>query len=176
MILTKEQIYKLFCHRTDTFAVQSKTGAYYPVKREITLDDIQNHLDGKITIGVYCLAKDNTVKWSCVDLDGDESDLRQTDLKSQQIYELFKDYPRIREFSGRRGYHVWIFFKNPVPAIFAKTLVKARTHLVGSTNFEIFPKQVELNEARLYGNLVKLIYAVHRVSQKRSEILDFSGL
>jgi len=176
--LTKEQMLKLFFHRSDVFSTQQENGAYFPTKRSPTLEDIQKHLDGKITMGAYCLRQDNTIMWACVDLDG--SDLRQMKKEADHIYELFppNNYikGRILEFSGRRGYHVWVFFKHPVPAEFGQKLVKARLNTIGMLKYEVFPKQTELNENRKYGNLVKIPHALHRVSGKRSEILKMEGI
>ena len=71
--LTAQQMLDLFVHRSDVFARQYENGAYYPVKRPITIADIEKHLEGDATYGLYCLDTDNTVKWACVDLDGDTS-------------------------------------------------------------------------------------------------------
>ncbi|MDX1279353.1 TOTE conflict system archaeo-eukaryotic primase domain-containing protein [Oceanihabitans sediminis] len=178
MILTKEQIYNIFVHRKDVFATQQKTGAYFPTKRPITLQDIKKHLEGEVTIGLYCLKPDNTVKWACVDIDGQEteSELRRMEIEANSIYNLFPDFARMLEFSGRRGYHIWIFPKQPLQAEYIKTLVKSRLNRVGLNRHEVFPKQTELNETRKYGNLVKIPCAIHKVSGKRSQILKMEGL
>ena len=80
------------------------------------------------------------------------------------------------EFSGRKGYHVWIFFEPTIQAEYAQKLVKARLNRIGSNRHEVFPKQTELNASRKFGNLVKLPLALHRVSGKRSEILMEEGI
>ena len=54
MILTAKQIKELFVHRKDVFAKQLPNGAYIPVRREITDDDIDEHLKGNKTYGLYC--------------------------------------------------------------------------------------------------------------------------
>lgn len=169
--LTSEELYKLFVNRTDVFSTQQKNGSYFPTKREITLPDIDKHLKGEITIGVYCLDKESKVKWACVDLDGD--DLEELKINGLIIYNQFRDFKRMFEFSGRRGYHVWVFFEDKVPAEYAKTMVKARLNRIGMANHEIFPKQTTLDSTRLYGNLVKLPLALHKGSGKFSEILKF---
>jgi len=169
MKLSKEQIYNLFVNRKDLFSRQTETGAYIPVRREITLDDIEKHLKGEMTIGLYALDTDNKVKWACVDLDG--TDLEQLKTEAMIIYNQFKDFPRCLEFSGRRGYHVWVFFKPRVTADYAQKLVKARLNRVGLGQHELFPKQTSLNDNRSYGNLVKLPLGLHRSSNNRSEII-----
>ena len=176
MNLTAEQLYNLFIHRKDVFSEQHPSGAYFPSKRPITMEDIQEHLEGKKTIGVYCLNTDNTVKWACIDLDG--ADLRQLELEAEEVYSLFpiKQFGKILEKSGRRGFHVWVFFKTPIPALYAQKIIKSYLNRVGMLKYEVFPKQTELNEGRKYGNLVKLPLGIHQKTGKRTEILKMEGL
>jgi len=169
MKLTSQELYDLFINREDVFAVQSKKGGYFPVKRKIEISDIDKHLLGDITLGVYCLDKDSKVKWGCVDLDGD--DLVDLKKKATIIFNLFSDFKRMLEFSGRRGYHVWIFLEKKQSAEYIKTMIRSRLGRVSLNNYEVFPKQTCLNETRQYGNLVKLPLGKHLGSGKFSEII-----
>ena len=181
MIFTAKQIFEIFIHRKDVFSTQQKSGAYFPTKRPITLEDIQKHLDGKITIGAYCLDIDNTVKWACVDIDGDktltpEQNKKKEYPKSVAIYNLFPDFGRILEWSGRKGYHVWIIFDKSTLASFAQKLVLARLNRIKMGHHELFPKQVTLNINRKYGNLVKIPNSIHKITGLRSEIIKMEGV
>jgi hypothetical protein len=169
MLLTSEDIKNLFFYRKDVFAIQLPIGSYIPIKRPVEIADIDKHLEGTETLGAYCLDVDNKVKWACVDLDGE--DLISLLVEANKIYDIFPDFDRMLEFSGRRGYHVWLFFKEPVFAEYAKTLVKARLKDINLDRFEVFPKQTELNEGRKYGNLVKVPLGLHRKSGRKSEII-----
>ena len=172
--LPAEAIYTLFVHRKDVFAEQMSSGIYIPIKRPITILDIREHIKGEKTLGVYCLNTDNTIRWVCIDLDGD--DLAELDLISKVIYDNIEG-PKMREFSGRRGYHVWFFFNPPILADLGKRIILSRLHkLTGLGKYELFPKQTSLDPGRLYGNLVKLPLAKHRVSGKFSEILQMEGI
>ncbi len=204
--LSAEEIFNIFVHRKDVFAKQQPGGYYYPERRPITLEDIENHMSGKETYGLYCLNHDNTIKWACIDIDikkkckkcrdkgvyidekdwkwvcpkcgfkEEEAELRRVKAEANIIFDLFEDFPRILEFSGRRGYHIWIFFKNPVQASFGQKLVKSRLNRVGLGYHEVFPKQTELNEGRKYGNLVKIPQGFHKHSGQKSRILKMEGL
>jgi len=176
-VWTTEMILKTFFHRSDVFSTQSRMGSYFPVKRPITIDDIEKHISGEITIGAYCMGLDSTVTWCCVDIDGkeDEESLMMMRLRGEKIYDLFHDFGRILEFSGRRGYHIWILFKEPMLAELAVRIVKARLNKADCLGHEIYPKQTELNEGRKYGNLVKIPFAIHKVSGKRSQILRYEA-
>jgi len=178
--LTAKQIMDLFVCRSDVFACQTSSGAYYPTRRPITEADIEKHLSGEITIGLYCLDTNNTIKWACIDMDGDKKLKPEENKKllypeAVTIYNTFKDFPRILEFSGRKGYHIWIFFNPRMTADYGQKLIKARLNRIGLNRHEIFPKQTELNENRKYGNLVKVVQAVHKKTGLRSEILKMEG-
>ena len=168
-----EDIMSLFFFRRDVFAIQYDGGAYKPVYRSITIKDIQEHLLGNVTLGAYCI-KDNMIRWACIDIDGKEDGSENEKLleNAEDIYRLFPDFLRMLEFSGRRGYHVWIFFDEPVTALYGKTLVKSRLNTVGMNKFEVFPKQVVLSQ-KGFGNLVKIPLAKHKVTGKFSKILKF---
>ncbi len=170
-----KEILDLFFYRADVFAEQQMNGAYFPTKRPITTQDIEEHLKGVKTIGAYCLRPDNTVKWGCVDIDGDENNLLESELEGRFIYKQFPEFKRMLESSGRRGYHVWIFFDKPVYASYAQQLIKARLNKIGMLRHEVFPKQISLNEFRKYGNLVKIPLGTHRFSGKKSEILEYEA-
>ena len=87
--------------------------------------------------------------------------------------------PHAIEFSGRRGYHVWIFFNRPLPASFVMKLMPLITikqnpklSATGESDFyEFFPKQATTSNKGL-GNLIKLPLGLHRVSEKRSYFID----
>ncbi len=179
--LTPQQLMDIFVNRADVFAVQSTTGAYFPVKRPITLDDIKKHNEGKHTIGVYCLTPDNKVSWACVDIDSESKgasvfEVLMLKKEAYRVYESFEDYPRMLEFSGRKGFHIWIFFKNKEYASFAQQLINSRLNRLKIYGHEVFPKQVELNEDRKYGNLVKMPQAKHKVSGIWSKIIEMEGV
>jgi hypothetical protein len=199
--MNAKEIYDTFVNRKDVFAKQQENGMYFPERRPITIADIEEHLSGKVTYGLYAMNTDNTVKWCCIDIDvkkkcgkcksegayikdgeakwicpacgfvEEDRELSITREIAETIFDIFPDYKRILEFSGRRGYHIWIFFKKPTQALFAVKIVKARLNRYGLNRFEVFPKQTELNEGRKYGNLVKIPFAVHRASGQRSIVL-----
>lgn len=173
--LSEHDLFNLLVNREDVFAQQLDNGAYNPIYRKITIDDITKHLKGECTLGLYCLDKDNMVKWSCIDIDGGSSisELRRMSIIGDVIYDLFPEFNRIKEFSGRRGYHIWILFNKKTPASFAIRLIKARLNKAGLNKYEVYPKQIKL-VGKGFGNLVKIPYALHKKSNKRSFIEKMS--
>jgi len=79
-----------------------------------------------------------------------------------------------REYSGFKGEHVWVFFKEPLNADLVKTVF---THLLNDVSMvddnmhiELFPKQSVLNGGP--GSLVKPPLQIHLKSGKQSYFID----
>jgi hypothetical protein len=73
------------------------------------------------------------------------------------------------EFSGRKGYHVWVVLKDYVPNAELRRLGRAALVLAGHPSAtEVFPKQ---DEVRDLGNLVKLPGGIHQVSGKPNNFI-----
>jgi len=160
----------LFVNRNDCYTVQQEgKNEYIVVKKPLAPEIISGHLAGLITIGVFQInPENNKVKWICFDFDGNV--LTDELEKAKKLYErlLKNDYHPLLEFSGRRGYHVWLFIES-VDASVARMFAKDIS--VDIDVDEIFPKQdkIEPNE---FGGQVKLPLGIHRVSLNRSYFLN----
>lgn len=181
-----------FVGRSDVFAEQSKSGAYYPVRRPLTDGDIEEHLAGLWSIGTYTItpvgdiipdAGKFYVNYVVFDLDTyDEKYLHVL----MQCVEWACDpdaeaYPYLMlEKSGGKGYHIWLFFDGRVEAYRARAwldenfwpLYRSREYSV--KGLEVFPKQDSVSEGGL-GNLTKMPFGVHAVSGKKSELVGYHG-
>lgn len=186
-----EAIMSLFVSRDDAYAVQGSREeieagrAYCKVDGPITRALIQDHLDGKTTIGTYFInPKTQTTKTIVWDLDvevkeplqGDEWKKIVRDLKPQadKILDVIKKHDldlaaTLIEFSGAKGLHIWLFFDPPIPSILAYALGRKIVEQAG-VKAEVFPKQKELLKS--YGNLVKLPLGIHHGTGLRSVIYD----
>lgn len=122
----------LFVHRSDVFARHySAKSIWYPVKTKdksnfmpLETYNLFNHLNGLHRIGVYSTALDNTVKWIAADFDDNELAFTHclatyNKLKEHNIFSWME-----RSNSGK-GYHLWIFFTEPVLAKTARRLMLA---------------------------------------------------
>ncbi len=184
----------LFSGREDCFARQwankkeYKQG-YVPVRRPMDPEDVEEHLSGRKTYGIYLLRSDATVKTAVIDVDvaskfrtgklsSEEKRLitRERDYLLSRIPELAQEQGLIPviEFSGGKGFHFWFLFESPIPAGEAKAYL---TYMAGplatdisSFNLEVFPKQDHLTGKGM-GNLVKLPLGVHRLTGKRSRFI-----
>src|SRR5687768_8538614 len=101
---------ELFVHRSDAYALQTKSGSYFARKAPVTRELIVSHLKGELTAGFYAMDADSSVRWLA--LDGDRSD------SLEQLQEAWKrlDQLQIPSYleASRRGGHLWLFF-DPLP-------------------------------------------------------------
>lgn len=153
-----------FIHRRDIFAVQTKAHEkwiFLPHREELTDKILARHLDGRITIGAYP-GSDSTTKWLVIDIDTrDERELRRVIDAYEQ-----RRVPFLLEHSGRKGFHLWTFFNEPVANRAARSL---GAPLAGK--HEVFPKQDHTSKDSP-GNLVKLPLGVHRATGTWCVFLD----
>lgn len=181
VIYSKSELLRLFVCREDAYGEQGYDGSYFKVNGIISDTLLQNHIDGKITIGAYCLNTKNKVQWICFDVDahpkdGDtEEDILQKQQKAEQeknaLCKFLDDVmiPYILEASGTPfSYHVWLLLQ-PVEAVKAREFGKAILKELGIKKMEVFPKQVQISRQG-YGNLVKLPFATHRKTGNQSRI------
>lgn len=147
--------------------------SYYPIDALPSLDEIEQHLEGTLVLGSYTLRPGNVVGWICLDVDS--SDLSKARNITTAIVEKLNEAgvePGV-EFSGNKGYHIWIFLEKPVDAARAKAFgVKVREAVgaptTGDPHVEVFPKQAKLTESSPLGNLVKLPLGRHPKTHKQS--------
>ncbi len=164
---------KLFVNREDVYArgyLQNKRMAYTKTLKPITEQLLQDHIDEKITIGVYQL-KGKKIKWPCLDFD--ENTKEDWERAQNLFIELRKQgFHPLLENSGGGKYktHIWIFCDcealNTILWLenFCKEM-QLRPH-------EIFPKQNTLDKNLPFGNLVKLPLALHLASKRKSYFMN----
>jgi len=162
-----------FVNRDDTYAIQNPDGSYYRVDAPLTDDVLLSHLQGNTTVGVYQIKpEENMVKWLCFDVDSKEivevERLRDSIVKSGFCA---KDNILVED-TGGRGYHLWIFFEPPIPALVAY-YVGRKFEQQSKVKCEVFPKQ---RVVEAFGNLVKLPLGVHRKTGQRSTFVGVNSL
>lgn len=153
-----------FMGRLNPFAMQTSQGGYIPIHRKIILQDLIDHLKGIKTYGTYVIREDGMINFTVIDIDGIPGDDMKIWLTvAQRIVPLFPEFKRCLEFSGRRGYHVWIFTDNPEYPQFMRELVKSRLRTEGFRNIEIYPKQNKVDPLhKKLGSLIKLPCGKHQ--------------
>lgn len=149
---------------------------YAPVEVPLTAELLQDHLDGKIVLGSYQLIQgSNVVRF--LGWDVDSTDRKVAREQTLQILKHVKNIPHVVEFSGRKGYHILIFLKEPMPATEAKRIVDwvrdtEGLAISGESHVEAFPKQDRLQKSKPKGNLLKIPLGKHPRSHEYSLFID----
>jgi hypothetical protein len=188
----------IFKGRDDIFARQwiDEKGrrGFSPVDHSLGINEIKDHLDGKETLGLYLLDKEDQVFLSVIDIDIDKKALLEhaNDIEKQQkLHQLtHKDavkvasicddlgIPMLIEDSGYKGRHLWFFFEKPIQAKLARTFLKFIIEKAGEPESgihrEIFPNCDKL-KGKGYGPLIKLPFGIHKSTSRRCLILDRNG-
>ena len=186
--ISKDQISlfsKLFIARNEPFVEQflyEEKLTYWKIPRAISDKDISNHITGYRTFGVYVTSPNNTCRFIAFDVDipktnsiNDETEKEVRNkilrLKVAAMNLGIRKNQIIVEFSGRRGYHAWLFFENEIPCYqaysFAK-LIKSKS----SVDCEFFPKQDRIDPVTGLGSAIKLPFGIHKATNQRSVIVD----
>lgn len=126
-----------------------QTGRVRQVKEPVTDAVILDHLTGRQSYGVYLLVG-NTIKALAVDFDEDDLGLPVA------FVTIAKDYgiPAYIERSKSKGYHVWIFFEQFIPAYKARIVAGQILADMKKPHTEIFPKQDALSPNTISGNFI----------------------
>ncbi len=180
----KIRFLNLFKGREDYFAFQG-TNYYRPVNLRFSEYHLERHLNGFATFGVYVLTKDSHCNFICLDIDIPKDKLTDVDFKDSkakfdylkkqllELVDIFKKNLRIKEDfllfedTGGRGYHIWIFFEEPIKGEDALRIYKIIKNYT-DIDFEFFPKQPSINKKRKFGNLIKLPLGTHQSYEAKS--------
>ncbi len=138
------------------------------IKKPLTDTEIRQHIKGIERRGVYPLSPDimdgSGVFWGCADID--DGDLN----KAQEVQENLNHIgiPAYIERSKSKGFHVWIFFSEPIPAKITRAIL---AYAVEDHGYEIFPKQTAIAPGG-YGNYVNLPFFGADAKEGRTVFLD----
>ena len=187
---------ELFAGREDMYARESVTeeGKRHSEHVPEPLDGnvLIRHLSGEETIETYIARNNNTVHYLAVDVDvsrkvfleenGDrfEAYLRSALIWAGRVKDILKQMglEAYTEFSGFRGYHVWIFFSEWVPIRYAVSLaelIKGRMEdIPQEIQIEYFPAKTKKQQG-CSGQKMKIPYGLHLNSGKRSYFCEKDG-
>ena len=150
---------------------------YRPKDREsggpllLTDKTIADHLDGKITIGLYAINPQNQrCKW--VAIDADYSTAMDDLIKLQ--YQLTQDRVESALEMSKRGGHLWIFLALPLLARKCRIYIYDLAQKLGvpvkgsglAEGIEVFPKHDEIQEGA-FGNALRGPLGIHRGAKRR---------
>lgn len=171
--------FQLFVNRL-AYTVQSdkpdSNGKHYYYRpkdgRQLSLETVREHLNGRLTIGLYALnPQTQCCKWVAIDADYENA---LEDLLKLQ-WELRQDGIEAALEKSRRGAHLWIFADKPVLAQHCRIYIynlalRLNVPVKGSSGLaegiEVFPRQDQLGPGE-FGNAIRGPLGVHRAAAKR---------
>lgn len=144
-----ESFYGLFEGRADHYGSEwgscEEGDAYKAVER---------HLVDRTPCGIYPMREaDNHVKWGCTDIDTGSMDEARTIYRALNLMEL---HPWL-EVSRSKGYHVWVFARDWVPAAAMRRAFLHAHQAIDLEAKEVNPKQEKPGSKGL-SNYVRLPY------------------
>lgn len=183
LVQTADSLELAFVNREDHYGQQYKTlqgASWRKEKGCLNAEKLIEHVQGSATYGSYQLGLDDTVIWSCLDIDSHEGNrpitdeiIEQTQADVKNVVAILRRYnvPFLLEASGSPGsYHVWIFLSRTKTynAYRFVRQVKAEAGI----KCEVFPKQKTFGKDGKYGNLVKIPICVNQKCGGRSVFLN----
>lgn len=197
--LTAQKMMKIFVGREDIYSLET---IGYGRKRETELQaiplseqKIYEHLLGKVTIGTYIQRPNSTVKYMIIDIDISKKIVLQYEKNSctyqnylekawKKAVEVLKILHSFGmegyiEYSGGRGYHVWIFLTEWIPVRYANMFcevvqVKLEKCPEDDITIEFFPNKTRMKPGK-FGQIMKLPYGYHVKTGNQSYFLDETG-
>ena len=193
-----ENILRLFVGREDVFAKETldvhgrrkKEIDYRPLTERI----VAEHLNGKSTIDTYIQRPNATVRFMVIDIDISKRIILTVNRSSdgfQHYLQKALDYAAevkkvlahwgIRaciEYSGNRGYHVWVLFTEWIQTRYANLLwdaLEASLKKDEDITIEFFPNKTRVLDGKKMGQVIKLPFGIHIKSGERSYFLDEEG-
>jgi hypothetical protein len=169
------QMRYLFRGRTDMYgAIHGEA-----IKADLTADVWRQHLEGQGSAGVYPLVKTASgprVAWGCTDIDGNKDD---PDAYSQTLPLARNMHKTLRllgitswvEITKSRGFHVWVFTEDYVPAEHMRHALLLAHQAAGVSPVEVNPKSLTGGKAG-NGNYVNVPYARVFADVGRRVVLD----
>ena len=173
-----------FCHlfRGNALAKETADGEFRPWRGEdgtpvpangiIFEEAIRGHLGGPHRLGVYPLMEVKgsphcNVGWLAVDWDeGDVSFVHAVNVR-ELLAQL--GITAWVEISRSKGYHLWVFLEENLPAQMGRNAMFAACQLVDSPTKEVYPKQVTM-PAKGFGNGIRLPYALSRPEGRQEAV------
>jgi len=177
------EIQSIYFQGRKSYAIARVEGgvlSYYPVEGTPSDAQIYQHLEGEIALGSYTLLPDSTVTTLVFDVDAKPftpANREKARNITKDLSDRLGDLPHAVEFSGGKGYHIIVYFDEPVPANVVREKGQSLRELMGvpsdgTPHMEVFPKQDKLTDRSPMGNLVKLPLGVHPGTKARSEFVD----
>lgn len=159
------------CYMVDTTEMLEYKKCSEPISDEM----LKSHFDGDIVLGkrLNCDGKSNIL---VIDIDNKNNIKKAKEIAEKIQYDLEKrGIVAYVEFSGNKGYHVWILFNEFIAIYKLNNYIENVINVLGikEESVEIIPKYNKLSETQ---EIIKLPLGIHPISKKKSYFLDINSI
>ncbi len=190
-----QHYWKLFVGREDMYkrveVLESGKINYMPVMQPLTPKELKSHLSGEETLATILQRNNNTVKYMVFDIDISKKELLAAsgnqELREELLQLALKKAAEIQkicrnlgltayvEYSGGRGYHVWIFFEEWIAVRYANLLqdivLAKQQSYEAHLGVECFPNKTRVKGDKI-GQGLKLPWGRHFQTGEFTYFLD----
>ncbi|MBD1862412.1 MULTISPECIES: DnaB-like helicase C-terminal domain-containing protein [Trichocoleus] len=181
-----QQLYRLILHEhQQLYAVwQAADVLQSQYERSLTPETVFAHCQGRQTISIRLLQPGtNVAKAGCIDFDapkdGSDAQALQAVLHlAQRVQQAAheRNLSTYLEFSGRRGFHLWLFAQAPLPGATWMRSLQNLCYLAGYKPKEIYPATATIApDGKASGRPIRLPCGVHQISGKRNGFLPLQA-
>lgn len=169
-----EYLYHIFVINPSVVAIQKPDGRYVTTKVSFNSFLIEQMLKGGYSLGVYQQQTyKDTMRWVCFDFDCEDTQDLEC-LRKEYIIKFVRKLEKlginyIAEFSGRRGFHIWIIFDSIISKNLGYKIVNMLSkdfysdiYTDNRFGIDLFPKTTSGNKKNKYGLQVKLPLSKHK--------------
>lgn len=188
-----DKLFNIFYVDSHKYGMQQDNGSYKLIKQKIspvTVEDMLKHQKSLLTYQELHIVDNAFIKWICIDLDIIKSEIDTNEVNIENLTavkkttDLLSDYldsiniPHLVEFSGRRGFHIWIVFERNITKEEGYNLINyiyknTRDKFEKNITADLFPKTPYVNKrSKGIGYGVKLPLSQNKVSNKLSFFLE----
>ena len=165
---------------------------YEMIKLPFTEQELREHLEGRKTLASYLQRSNHTVKYMVFDLDISKKTLMEIG-ENETLFHQYMEKVREKtasitavlkqmgmhgyiEYSGYRGYHVWVFFSEWIAVKYVNLLqdiiiAKAGTKEAEGIVLESFPNKAKIKENQ-FGQTMKLPWGILYISGNRTYFVN----
>jgi len=146
--------YTIFRNGKKNITKNKIEGSVRTIRGPVTSDLWSEHLEGKKSIGVVPITDEGISYFGCIDIDIYDAQIWKTIDEKITKYKL----PLIPCLTKSGGLHLYTFSKDGVSAKLLRSTLMQWAVLLGYSDTEIFPKQIELASEHDTGNAINMPY------------------
>ncbi|MDE5469909.1 hypothetical protein KRE31_00350 [Elizabethkingia meningoseptica] len=193
--ILSDKLFSIFYVDDLKYGRQQDNGSYKLIKERITpvtIEDMLRNQKSLLTYQELHIVDTAFIKWICIDLDISKKEIDKNEINPNNLRDVKtaaeivvefldeKNIPHLVEFSGRRGFHIWIFFERLVTKSDGYNLINyiyfnVKDKFASDIAVDKFPKVPFVNKySKGVGSGIKLPLSQNKGSNKLSFFVNIN--